>query len=99
MGLRSLAESIILQALEDLDDPDQRTESLSFFHGHRFRLFARLAGIPKEDLYSFHSYAMQYASAVFRRECTRSPIDRKRSSARMALMYSQPLFVHMLGRC
>ena len=97
MSLRSLAESIILQALEDLDDPGQRTESLSFFHGHRFRVFARLAGISSEKVLGFHAYAMQYASAIHGRNARN--ISGRRNKARENLLFGQPYPVHFMGRC
>ena len=97
MSLRSLAESIILQALEDLDDPNQRTESMSFFQGRRFRHFARLAGIRKEDVSGFHAYAMQYASAIYGRSTRQDA--RRRNKTRESLMYGHPLSMHITGRC
>ena len=97
MSLRSLAESIILQALEDLDDPHQRTESMSFFQGRRFRHFARLAGISNEDISGFHAYAMQYASAIYGRGTRQD--SRRRSRTRERLMYGRPLSMHLMGRC
>ncbi len=45
MGLRALAESIILQSLKDLEDPDHREESIRFFAGEGFSVSAEMAGL------------------------------------------------------
>ena len=97
MSLSSLAESIILQALEDLDDPNQRTESLSFFHGRRFRHFAGLAGISKAEVSRLHAYAMQYASAIHGRSVRQDA--EHWSSASAEIMHEQPFCAHLMGRC
>jgi hypothetical protein len=43
--VRSLAEAIILQSIEDLWNPVCRRESLMFFGGEGFVLCSRIAGI------------------------------------------------------
>jgi hypothetical protein len=43
--LRSLAEAVILQSLEDLWEPAFRTESRDFFEGDGFRICADIAGL------------------------------------------------------
>ncbi len=45
MGIINLAEAVILQSMEDLWDPLHRAESIDFFNGEGFRIFAKLAGI------------------------------------------------------
>lgn len=45
MGIKTLAEAIILQSIEDLWDVRHRSESLEFFSGQNFRDCAKLAGI------------------------------------------------------
>ncbi len=49
MGVKALAESIILQSMEDISDAHHRAESLEFFSGEGFRICARMAGISSED--------------------------------------------------
>ena len=49
MKLRRLAESVILQSLEDLWDERYRAESIDFFTGREFHLFARMAGMDTEE--------------------------------------------------
>lgn len=98
MSLSTLAESVILQAMEDLDNPEHRAESLDFFHGYRFRLFARMAGIPNEDSLGFRAYTKQYLHP-FCAEDQPSRADRKvlRKMARASMKYRQPLFIHLMG--
>ncbi len=51
MGVKSLAEAIILQSMEDLSDARARAESLEFFSGEAFRICAQMAGMkPDEQL-------------------------------------------------
>ena len=100
MSLKTLAESIILQAMEDIDNPEQRAECLDFFHGYRFRLFARMAGIESDDIIGFREYTKQYINPL----CANDPptrADRKllRMMARAGLRYKQPLFMHLMSRC
>lgn len=45
MGIRTLAEAVILQSLEDLSDVRYRTESIEFFSGTGFRMYAEMAGL------------------------------------------------------
>jgi len=100
MSLKTLAESIILQALEDLDNPEERAECLDFFHGYRFRLFARMAGIPRKDIVGFRAYTKDYMNTICA-EQTPTRADRKmlRMMARASLKYRQPLFMHLMSRC
>jgi hypothetical protein len=48
MGVKSLAEAIILQSMEDLSDPGARAESLEFFSGEAFRICAQMAGMKPD---------------------------------------------------
>lgn len=48
MGLRTLAEAVILQSLEDLSDVRYRTESIEFFSGTGFRMCAKMAGLDAD---------------------------------------------------
>lgn len=100
MSLISLAESIILQALEDLDHPAHRAESLDFFHGYRFRLFARMAHMSRKDVVELRGYTKKHASPFCEQEKPTSA-DRKmlKGIARASLRYKQPLFMHLMGRC
>jgi hypothetical protein len=45
MGLKSLAEGIILQSIEDLWNSEHNGESLDFFSGGEFRACAEMAGM------------------------------------------------------
>ncbi len=49
MGLRGLAEGIILQAIEDLWSEKHRSECIAFFTGKEFSLCAELAGMNLPD--------------------------------------------------
>jgi hypothetical protein len=49
MGLRNLAEAIILQSLEDIWSEEHRTESVDFICGERFRLCAQMAGMDTAE--------------------------------------------------
>jgi hypothetical protein len=44
-GIKNLAEAVILQSLEDLWDPSHRIESIDFFNGDGYRIYAKLAGL------------------------------------------------------
>jgi hypothetical protein len=45
MGLRSLAEGIIVQSMEDLWDESLREDCITFFRSEEFRMCAELAGM------------------------------------------------------
>ncbi|TAN42694.1 MAG: hypothetical protein EPN25_02160 [Nitrospirae bacterium] len=45
MMLRSLAEGIILQSVEDLWNNEHHKESIGFFQGEDFRICAEIAGM------------------------------------------------------
>lgn len=47
--VRQLAESIILQALEDLWSPLMSTESIRFFNGRGFELCSAMADMTAEE--------------------------------------------------
>lgn len=49
MGLREVAEAIILQALEDLSQEAFMRESVSFFEGNDFTVCAQIAGLDTES--------------------------------------------------
>ncbi len=49
MGLKSLAEGIILQSLSDLWSKEHQKESLYFFNGKGFSIYADLAGMNTYD--------------------------------------------------
>ncbi len=48
MGLRNLAEAVILQSLEDLWSPSYSKESKEFFGGDGFEICAEIAGLNSE---------------------------------------------------
>lgn len=43
--IKSLAEAVILQSIEDLFDPKERKKSIDFFKGDNFSLYAKMAGL------------------------------------------------------
>jgi hypothetical protein len=43
--IQSLAEAVILQAIEDLFDPSERKKSIAFFKSENFSLCAETAGL------------------------------------------------------
>jgi len=45
MNKKKLAERIILQAIEDLYDDDQREDCIAFFQNKDFTFFAEMAGM------------------------------------------------------
>jgi hypothetical protein len=49
MSARSLAETVILQSIEDLFSRNNQRESMRFFNGDGFRLFADIAGLGPEE--------------------------------------------------
>jgi len=49
MKAKHLAEAVILQALEDLWDEDQREDCLKFFTGADFRTCAAVAGMDTTE--------------------------------------------------
>ena len=48
-SIKSFAESVILQSIEDLFDSLQRKESIDFFRGEGFRVYAKIAGLSTAD--------------------------------------------------
>ena len=48
-GIKSLAEAVILQAVEDLFDPSERKKSIDFFKSENFDLCAEMAGLNAVD--------------------------------------------------
>ena len=51
MGIRSLAEAVILQSLEDLWSPLHRRESREFFDGEVFKVYAGIAEVTVLNRY------------------------------------------------
>jgi len=49
MSLKNLAESIILQSVEDLWDKRHSSDCMTFFKGEGFDICSRLAGIELQD--------------------------------------------------
>ena len=47
--IKSFAEAVILQSIEDLFDSLQRKESIDFFKGEGFKLYAKIAGLSPAD--------------------------------------------------
>lgn len=47
MGIKHLAEAVILQSWEDLWDPDHMAGSMEFFEGDGFRICAAIAEITR----------------------------------------------------
>lgn len=62
MKMKALAEAIILQSIEDLWDETHRNESLEFFSGGGFDLYAEVAGLgPREKLKLLAMFECQLA--------------------------------------
>jgi hypothetical protein len=49
MGMKELAEGIILQSIEDLSDPHLREDCINFFKGKDFIVCAELAAMGAAD--------------------------------------------------
>jgi hypothetical protein len=49
MGMKELAEGIILQSIEDLSDPHLREDCINFFKGNDFILCAEMAAMGQAD--------------------------------------------------
>ena len=49
MGLKGLAEGIILQSMEDLWDKHHKEDCIAFFKGKGFRDCAKMAGMTTSD--------------------------------------------------
>jgi thiamine monophosphate kinase len=49
MGLRSLAEAVILQSMEDLWDERHEADCMTFFGGEGFNICATIAGLKLTD--------------------------------------------------
>ena len=47
--IKSLAEAVILQSIEDLFDSLQRKKSIDFFKGEDFKMCAEIAGLSAID--------------------------------------------------
>jgi hypothetical protein len=45
MGLNNLAEAVILQSIEDFWVSGQRLQSIDFFKGEGFKLYAKIVGL------------------------------------------------------
>lgn len=50
MSVKAMAEMMILQAMEDIEDPEYRAESLEFFSGRRFADCAKLADMGHKEM-------------------------------------------------
>ncbi len=48
-GIKTLAEAVILQAMEDLWSKTHRQKSIEFFQGDGFKRYADLAGMAPAD--------------------------------------------------
>lgn len=48
-GIKTLAEAVILQAMEDLWSKSHRQKSIEFFQGDGFKHYADLAGMAAAD--------------------------------------------------
>ena len=57
MGIRHLAEAVIIQSLEDLWDPQHREESKIFFEGDGFRIYGEIAELDTIKKYKLLRYA------------------------------------------
>lgn len=57
MGIRHLAEAVIIQSLEDLWDPHHKDESREFFAGEGFRIYGDIAELNTIKKYKLLHYA------------------------------------------
>jgi hypothetical protein len=82
MDLKRLAESVILQSLEDLYDSDHRAESIHFFTNRDFRVFAKMAGMNIDDKIRLLRLVRQVGRYTRKARDTRVPkqADRAKSS-------------------
>lgn len=71
--MNALSERIILQALEDLWDADERKESVEFFRGEGFTLCAEMANINLFDQVSL----LKLVNDVVRREQKKTRVSTK----------------------
>lgn len=71
--MNTLSERIILQALEDLWDEDEREESVEFFRGEGFTLCAEIANINVYDQVSL----LTFVNDIVRREQKKSCVSTK----------------------
>lgn len=60
MGLRKLAEAVILQSMEDLFEDARRDDNIRFFTSSDFHVFAEMAGMDTEDKLRFLKLLKQF---------------------------------------
>ncbi len=88
MGVKGLAEGIILQSIEDLWNENLRDESIAFFRGREFSICADMAGMNLADqikllglvkgiLKDKHNGSKQKKVTVRERTTTSSKMPRK----------------------
>jgi hypothetical protein len=53
MGLKALAEAIILQSADDFMDEHRQKEDIAFFGGEGFRICSEIAGMDHSDQCAF----------------------------------------------
>jgi len=72
VGLKKLAEAMILQQMEDLWDPDYRLQSMEFISGRDFHLLMEMAEMGYEEKLNLMKLLKKISSHT--RKNTRSPI-------------------------
>ena len=70
MGLKALAEAIILQSADDFMDEYRQKEDIEFFGGEGFRICSEIAGMN-------HSEQCAFLGLLRRRAIVRRPVAEK----------------------
>ena len=77
MGLKALAEGIILQSVDDLWDEGLREDSINFFKGSDFSLCAEIAGMDMIDQVKLLKMVKGIADHTGRKVSGRKPAVRQ----------------------
>lgn len=85
MTLKTLAESIILQSVEDIGNPLHRAECLEFFQGNRFKECARIAGMTEKEKCRLLLIVKKYAAMAMEK------ISRKDARSKKSVPRPHPI--------
>ncbi len=77
MGLRELAEGILLQSIEDLSDQQLRGESIAFFRSDEFSICAELAAIDVAGQVKLLNMVKSVVELESRNSRIRRPMQKK----------------------
>ncbi len=81
MGVKELAEGIMLQSIEDLWSDEEREDCISFFKGEEFSLCAGMAGMNLYDQVRL----LNMVNGIIKRENGKMLMKKEKPGARMAL--------------